>query len=355
MENKLVMYGGLKMINNKNIYGYVNKPPTKDDISIMIAKDTPSKILASQTRILEWYMAWDNMCYISFSGGKDSSVLAHMVCQTLDSLQKKPDVYLLFLDTGLEYPEIRKFVHTYTDYLRKSFPKLNIILDIKRPKLRFDEVIKKWGYPYPSKEVAMKIHEARSKTGGAAWQQLNGTYTSKNGKTNSKSVVRWKYLLDCPYKISHRCCFEMKKNPAKRYERATGRHPITAMTAEESFARKSAWIKNGCNAFDAERPISNPMFPWNDQDIYWYIKYYGLPICSVYGNIVNDDGAFKTTGLDRTGCMFCLFGIEADGTPNRLQIMKETHPIQYEYCMRNIDEGGLGLKDFCEWANIPYK
>ena len=97
------------------------------------------------------------------------------------------------------------------------------------------------------------------------------------------------------------------------------------------------------------------MFPWNDQDIYWYIKYYGLPICSVYGTIVNDNGVFKTTGLDRTGCMFCLFGIEADGTPNRLQIMKETHPIQYEYCMRNIDEGGLGLKDFCEWANIPYK
>ena len=36
------------------------------------------KIQVSQTRILEWYKAWDGKVYVSFSGGKDSTVLADL-------------------------------------------------------------------------------------------------------------------------------------------------------------------------------------------------------------------------------------------------------------------------------------
>ena len=62
-----------------------------------------SKIQMSQRRIRDWFDYWSGDVYISFSGGKDSTVLKHLVENT-------PGVYdvpSVFVDTGLEYPEIR--------------------------------------------------------------------------------------------------------------------------------------------------------------------------------------------------------------------------------------------------------
>lgn len=243
----------------------------------MVARPLSQKILMSQTRILEWYSAWDGECYVSFSGGKDSTVLAYLVACVLNSMDNPYFLHLLFLDTGLEFPEIRKFTKEYTEWLREQFPRVEIHLDIERPKMRFDEVIKTWGYPIISKEVAQKIHEARSKPGGAVWNQLHGTYVSKNGKTNQANMQKWQYLLDAPFKVSHRCCYAMKKNPAKCYERRTKRKPLIATMAEESFLRQSKWMKTGCNAFDGDRPTSNPMMPWTEQDVLHFLREYKIP------------------------------------------------------------------------------
>ena len=59
------------------------------------------KILKTQLRIREWYEHWDGDVCVSFSGGKDSSVLLHLVRSMY------PDVPAVFVDTGLEFPEIR--------------------------------------------------------------------------------------------------------------------------------------------------------------------------------------------------------------------------------------------------------
>lgn len=90
---------------------------------------------------------------------------------------------------------------------------------------------------------------------------------------------------------------------------------------------------------------------WTEQDVYQYIKQYNIPIASVYGDIVyeNDntqmrledygiDGCgtdrLKTTGCERTGCIFCGFGCHLDKREKtRFQQLKETHPRQYEYCI----------------------
>ena len=340
----------------RNPKGFVNTPPTAEEIVELMKRPLAQKVLMAQTRIQEWYYAWDGQCYVSFSGGKDSTVLSYLAASVLHNMGCPYPLYLLYLDTGLEYPEIRKFTKEYVEWLKSKFPGLEVVLEVERPKLRFDEVIKLWGYPYPSKEVAMKIHEARSKPGGASWNQLHGTYLSKNGKTNRKSVTNWKFLLDAPFKISHRCCYVMKKNPAKRYERRTKRKPIVGMMAEESFARKAKWLQTGCNAFDGDRPTSNPIMSWTQQDILRFIKDNQIFFSSVYGDILEDEnGKLHTTGCDRTGCVFCLFGIHADGTPNRIQKLKETHPKQYEYCIKDVEEGGLGLGKVMDWLQIPYK
>ena len=82
-----------------------------------------------------------------------------------------------------------------------------------------------------------------------------------------------------------------------------------------------------------------------------YIADYGLPMAEVYGGIDWVDGEPELTGVNRTGCMFCLFGIHRESNPNRLERMKVTHPKQYDFCMKPVSEGGLGLKDIIDWIN----
>jgi 3'-phosphoadenosine 5'-phosphosulfate sulfotransferase (PAPS reductase)/FAD synthetase len=127
--------------------------------------------------------------------------------------------------------------------------------------------------------------------------------------------------------------------------------------AEESSARTQAWLRTGCNAFDTEKPISKPMSFWTEQDVLQYIKRYNLPYASVYGDIVEDEktGLLKTTGALRTGCMFCMFGCHLEKEPNRFQKMKQTHPKIWEYCMKPLDNGGLGLKEVLEYIDVKYE
>ena len=101
------------------------------------------KIQISQARIIEWYQRNKGNVVVSFSGGKDSTVLLHLVRSIY------PDVPAVFSNTGLEYPEIQRFVRT--------FPNVTIVA----PKMNFSEVISTYGYPLIGKEVAEAIYYAR--------------------------------------------------------------------------------------------------------------------------------------------------------------------------------------------------
>ena len=115
------------------------------------------KIGITQARIMEFYREFNGRVYVSFSGGKDSTVL-------LDITRKLfPEVEAVFLDTGLEYPEIRDFVKTFNN------------VTWIRPEINFKEVINKYGYPFPSKEQAAFIDEyKRSKSEKLKSIRING-------------------------------------------------------------------------------------------------------------------------------------------------------------------------------------
>lgn len=146
---------------------------------------------------------------------------------------------------------------------------------------------------------------------------------------------------------------------------------MTAQMASESRLRTSQWLKNGCNGFQMKSPISNPMSFWTEQDVLLYIKQNNLPVCSVYGDLVEIEGKetkvkdqdilglfdqdrtyYQFTGCQRTGCMFCGYGchLEKPGEGRFLK-MKETHPKQYDYIMRPTEQGGLGYKEIIDWIN----
>ncbi|WP_243273462.1 phosphoadenosine phosphosulfate reductase domain-containing protein [Coprococcus comes] len=196
-----------------------------------------AKIQMTKYRIRQWveYYGEDGV-YVSFSGGKDSTVLLDLVRQMY------PNVTAVFVDTGLEYPEIREFVKTFG----------NVVW--LKPKKNFKQVITEFGYPFISKEVSGKIYEARNKPDGYAATQ----------------------------------CF----SPDSDYE----------------FTEDS-------EIFDKDRPL------------------------------------LQTTGCSRTGCMFCGYGCHLEKSPTRFEQMKKTHPKQYAYIMKPIEEGGLGYKDVIDWIN----
>ena len=190
-----------------------------------------------------------------------------------------------------------------------------------------------------------------------------------NGDRSSFSQERYKFLLDAPFEISNKCCNVMKKEPAHRYTKETGRKPITAQMAAESRLRTQKWLQNGCNGFDMKSPISNPMSFWTENDVLQYIVEHEIKICSVYGEVVEDFGAdidgqmtladygffekekkYKTTGCDRTGCMLCGFGCHLEKSPTRFERLKETHEGMYRLLDR-VENSGYTMRQAIDWTN----
>ena len=72
------------------------------DLRQMQSLPLEAKIAMTKRRIREWFDYWDGDVYISFSGGKDSTVLKHLVENTTGVY----DVPSVFVNTGLEYPKL---------------------------------------------------------------------------------------------------------------------------------------------------------------------------------------------------------------------------------------------------------
>ena len=315
-----------------------------------------NKIQISQARIMEWYSRNENKCYVSFSGGKDSTVLVDITAQVCSLLGCR--LILWFSDTGLEYPEVKEHVKKYPEYLKDKYGiETKLIMDYPRNKkgkrITFRDVILTKGYPIISKEVARDVCVVKNKPDGKTAQKFirGSDYHKKYG--DAWLLEKWKYLIDSPFKISNKCCNIMKKEPSHKFQKNTGMSVIVGTMANESRERKQNWFKYGCNAFDAEYPSSKPISFWTEQDILEYLLKYQIPYASVYGKIQTGvNGKYYTTGCTRTGCMFCGFGCHLEKEPNRFQRLKKTHPQIWQYCMRPWDEGGLGMKDVLEYIGV---
>lgn len=303
---------------------------TNEELTRLVALPLDDKIQISIARIIEWYETWGGQVYVSYSGGKDSNVLLHLVRRVY------PDIKACFINTGLEYPELQQLVRD-TDNV-----------DIIRPKMFFTDVITNYGYPLISKEVSQAIYYARRIVGGKSTskkrEELNGERVDVIGNypqnefngTVSKSQFnkeKWLPLCKLPIPISHFCCNIMKKSPGKKYQHSEGKTPYLGTMAEESRMRKQVWLRHGCNAFNSDRPTSQPLSFWTEQDVLEYIKRYNIKIPSVYGDIIEDNGKLCTTGVSRTGCVFCLYGMHLEKGETRFQKLAKTHPRQYEYCL----------------------
>lgn len=350
--------------------------PSRDELKMLQSLPLDVKIEKTRLRIREWVDEFgDDGVYVSFSGGKDSTVL-------LDIARKEyPNIPAVFVNTGLEYPSVRQF----------ALSKENVT-ELK-PTMNFRDVIIKYGYPIISKEVSQTLWEVQKSvregrnTPTYRLKKLNGEAVDKEGNPSQYNIPQWKFLIEAPFNISHKCCDVIKKSPAKKYENDNEIVGIIATMAGESRLRQEKWLKHGCNAFDLKRPQSNPMSFWTEQDVLIYIHTYNLAIADAYGQVVRDwakDGLtegqielfekyaeiiptyelpgrhYRTTGCKRTGCIFCGFGITQD--KDRFIRLSEQEPKLCDYVMRGGEfnengmwqpsKYGLGYWFVLEWLDV---
>lgn len=324
-----------------------------------------AKIQMTRTRIRGWIDEFgEDGVYVSFSGGKDSTVLLDIVRKDYQNIKA------VFVNTGLEYPSVRKFAES----------KENVT--VLRPEMNFRDVIIKYGYPVIGKEIAGKTKEvrksiARGNLNTVRYRQFMGLEKNDNGDPSEFNCEHYKFLLDAPFELSDECCDIMKKKPFYKYDKKKKAVPIIAIMADESRQRRTKWIKFGCNAFDMKHPQSNPMSFWTEQDVLTYIHTYNLAIADAYGQVVvkgTSNGQmciadmlgdyrgceYETTGCKRTGCVFCMFGITQD--KERFIRLAEQEPTLCDYVMRGGEfnengmwqpsKDGLGYWFVIEWLNI---
>lgn len=345
-----------------------NQPLTNEAAKKLMALDVQDKEILTYEKLDEWYTAWGGQCYVSFSGGKDSTVLAYLAARYLSSFRTPPwELNLVFVNTGLEYPEIQRFVNEYAAWLRMEFPHITVNLVRLRPKMNIRQVVTKYGYSIVSKEVAGYVADARRNPSGLRMKRLRGEAIRRDGQPSVYNCEKWGFLLKAPFLISDKCCAIMKKSPLKTYAHKTGQQATTATMAEESRLRMTYWMKSGCNAFEGKHPMGKPMSFWAEQDVLRFIVERGLPYASVYGDIVASDGEndygatlidcpLHCTGCQRTGCCYCGFGSHLEKSPNMYERMKLTHPKHYEFCIGGgaFDTDGLWkpTKDGLGYARV---
>lgn len=293
----------------------------KSTLKLRQKLDLDSKIIIAKKAIDSFIdtMGEDNV-YIAYSGGKDSTVLAHLI------YSMGYEIDLVFSNTRNEFKSIIEQVN----YMKNNGYKVKQIL----PKLTPKQVIEKYGYPVVSKQVSSAVYYGKKnlKDGKDTYRlrQLQGK--EKGSKFNK---AKWEFLLYTDLNISDKCCNELKKKPLQLFEKETGKRPFIGTMASESITRESSYLKHGCNNLTKNKEKSTPLGIWLEQDIKDYIERYNVKIADIY----------KTES--RTGCVACAFGMEFD--KERFKRLKEIEPKKYDYVINT-----LGYNKVCEIMGYDY-
>ena len=203
--------------------------PTREELKLLQALPLELKIMRTQQRIREWvnHYGEDGVC-VSFSGGKDSTVLLHIVRSLY------PNIRAVFSDTGLEYPSIRDFVKTIPN------------VDWVKPELTFREIVFQYGYPLFGKEIAETIRYARkivpemgekSVGGGGGGRVSSSSAThywgqgyAQGGRVAEKTIRHFQqrllYTTELPKKENQRGFWTGKRTGVGRFSTNQSTYPL---------------------------------------------------------------------------------------------------------------------------------
>ena len=289
-------------------------------LQVFREQSLPSKIAQTKMLIQQAVNEFGiDKVYISYSGGKDSTVLSHI------AKSMYPNILHLFANTTNEYPETIKHI-----LWEKNCNATNIIIvrpvDPSGVPWTFKRVVDTYGYPMFSKRVSNAIrtyqHACTERTKNNSLEYIN---------RNFKKYVKF---IEMP--ISDKCCEKLKKEPLRKKAKELNLEcAILGILASDSYQREKDWLENGCNVFHRFKDNqSRPLSFWTEQDIDNYIEQFNVRIPELYN-----------MGYHRNGCMYCGFGVQLEkDCPNRYQKLKETHPVQYDYLIKEFKHLLVGFE-----------
>lgn len=245
--------------------------------------------------------------YISFSGGKDSTILHHLI----DLALPNNNIPRVFINTGIEYIDMVKHI--------KELSKKDNRIIIYNSNVNITNMLKKYGYPFKSKSHSHKVNIYQNSGYGKTVKQ----YVEGIRPTGEKSIIvcpnilKYQFTNENKLKISDKCCDKLKKEPIHRYEKESNRKiPIIGVRMSEGGNRMK---HKGCTIFDGKKLKKfKPINPCTDEWCEWFIKKYNVKLCKLYYSPFN----FK-----RIGCAGCPFSLNIK---KELDIAKQLLPIDYK-------------------------
>lgn len=164
-----------------------------------------------------------NNFYLSFSGGKDSTVLHYL----LDMALPYNNIPRVYANTGIEFQAIVEFVKE----LAANDDRFQIIT----PKVPIKQMLEKDGYPFKSKmhsQMIQRFVKNGFEHNKSVKQYYDGT-SGYNARTCPK-VLKYQFEQPLPFPISSMCCSRMKKEPLKQWEKDNGINiPIIGIMQQE--------------------------------------------------------------------------------------------------------------------------
>lgn len=251
----------------------------------------------------------ENNFYVAFSGGKDSTVLSHLLDMALPT-NKIPRVYA---NTGIELNMIRDFVLE----LQKEDNRIVII----KPSVPIKKMLEAEGYPFKSKSHSEFVHRYQNSGKTLSVKQYLGERDDKEPWQRScPKSLKYQFTGENTLKISDKCCIRLKEDPVKRWSNENNKpYGIVGVMRAEGGRRRTAkcivFTNKGKN-LSKFQPLVAITKDWED----WFIKEYNIRICDIYKEPYN---------FERTGCKGCPFVINLQ---EELDTLEKYLPSERKQC-----------------------
>ena len=246
----------------------------------------------------------ENFC-LSFSGGKDSTVLHHL----LDLAIPKNRIPRVFINTGIEYVDIVKFVKA----LAEDDNRFHIVNNRRNIRKTLDE----YGYPFKSK-IHSKWVDLYQRNGK---NKATENYLGEGEKQLYRQCpqdLKYQFTDQCTLRISDKCCLKMKEEPFSNWQKENNK-PIRIVGVMRAEGGRR--MKAQCLAFKGDKlshfqPLAVISKEWEE----WFIKQYNVKLCRLY---------YEPFNFERTGCKGCPFTIKLQ---EQLETLEKYLPNERKQC-----------------------